>query len=180
MESSVLYGEMAGSWVLHLVIPLLAGLILRIIPQSAPRIPLFILIIATMSFVVQTALIAVLQQSACNGVKNYTRILAAGSVAAVISAIMVAIPAYVEPLRLVVSQLFSDHKTLLSPAEAAANDAIVKVAMGQEHGQIGGAMTAIEIDAQQEKEITYGAAYWCAFAGAYGIAVGSMMAGKCS
>jgi len=175
VESSVLYGEMAGSWALHLVIPLLAGLILRVVPQTAPRIPIFILIIAAMSFVVQTALIAILQQSACNGVKNYTRILIAGSVAAIISAVMVAIPAYVEPLRLVVSQLFGDHKTLLSPAEAAANDTIVRAA-----GQIGGAMMAPEYDAQQEKEITYGAAYWAAFAGAYGIAVGSMMAGKCS
>ena len=193
MESSVLYGEMAGSWVLHLVIPLLASLILRVVPQSAPRILIFILIIAAMSFVVQAALIAFLQQSACNGVKNYKSIMAAGGVAAVVTACMVAIPAYVEPMRLVVSQLFGDHKTLLTPAQAAANDAIIKasekvseVQSASESGpealkvQVGGAMSVEKFDAQQEKEISIGAAYWAAFAGAYGIAIGSMMAGKCS
>jgi hypothetical protein len=188
VESAVLYGEMAGSWVLHLVIPLLASLILRVVPQSAPRILIFILIITVMSLVVQTALIAFLQQSACNGVKNYKSVLAAGGVAAVVTACMVAIPAYVEPMRLVVSQLFGDHKKLLSPEQAATNDAIIKASEKVSEVQtgpvpdvqVGGAMSVIEFEAQQEKEISYGASYWAAFAGAYGIAIGSIMAGKCS
>lgn len=152
VETSTLYGEMAGSWALHLTFPLIAGFILQALPVGAPRIPIFIGVVVIMSFALQTGLIAFLQQSACNGVKNYKSIFVAGTIAAVITGVMVAIPTYVEALRLVVSQFFVSHTQPASPEE-------------QQN--------------QREKEITIGAAYWAAFAGAYGIGVGSMIAGKC-
>lgn len=160
VETSTLYGEMAGSWVLHLTIPLIAGLMLNAVPVGAPRIPIFIGIIVVMSFALQTGLIAFLQQSACNGVKNYGRILAAGGLAAFIAAIMVAIPVYVEPMRLVVSQLFLTHTPMTDTP-----------------------VTGPSVEDQQrqrEWEISLGASYWAAFAGAYGIGIGSIIASRCN
>lgn len=182
-DTSILYGEMAGSWALHLTMPLVAGFMMKAVPATAPRLLILISMIVVMSFALQTGLIAFLQQAACNGVKNYSRIFIAGAIAAVITAVMVAIPAYIEPARLVVSQLFTSHRSQPTPEKermeeiiegAAAKLATVSVQ------QTGGAMTIDEFQQQTEREISIGMAYWAAFAGAYGIGVGSMIASKCS
>jgi hypothetical protein len=183
-ETSILYGEMAGSWALHLTMPLVAGFMMKAVPATAPRTIVLISMIVIMSFALQTGLIAFLQQAACNGVKNYTRIFVAGAIAAVITAAMVAIPAYVEPARLVVSQLFTTHKSQLTPelerAERIVERAAAELASVPVPVQQGGAMTSDEFQQQTERETSIGMAYWAAFAGAYGIGVGSMIASRCS
>jgi hypothetical protein len=96
-------------------------------------------------------------------------------------AVMVAIPIYVEPMRLVVSQLFMSHKALLTPAIAHVNDALVdsgKKILGASL-QVGGAITPEQYEDQTAQEISLGASYWAAFAGAYGIGVGSLFAASC-
>lgn len=178
-ETSILYGEMAGSWALHLTLPLIAGFMMKAVPATAPRTLILISIVVVMSFALQTGLIAFLQQAACNGVKNYGRIFIAGGVAAAITAVMVAIPAFVEPMRLVVSQLFVSHKSQLTP-ELERAERIVEGAAAELAMQKGGALGVSEFQQQTDRELSIGMAYWSAFAGAYGIGIGSMIASKCS
>lgn len=184
LDSALLYGEMAGSWLCHLAVPLLAGTAVTSIggfTMSQKAIAL-LAITVVISFIVQFGFLVFLQQSACGGVKDYVRVLKGAGVAMVITAIMVAIPLYWETGRLMVSQLLVDHKTLLTPTEAIVNDTIVKnstTIMTEMGSQRGGALTGPEYDAQTFTEMMYGAAYWSAFAGAYGIGAGSMISTKC-
>jgi hypothetical protein len=200
LDSALLYGEMAGSWLCHLAVPLVAGTAVTAIDgltMSQKAIAL-LAITVVISFLVQFGFLVFLQQSACGGVKDYMRILKGAGVAMVITAIMVAIPLYWETGRLMISQLLVDHKTLLTPTEAMVNDTLVKNSttiineLGSETTssvqrggaatspvQRGGALTGPEYDAQTFTEMMYGAAYWSGFAGAYGIGAGSMISTKC-
>jgi len=111
---------------------------------------------------------------------------------------MIAIPAFIEPMRLLVSQLFFRHKTLLTPqlaemnkilietgqrvlekslTEDARREAEAKADIVVQHG--GAAISPDEYERQTFQEIASGASYWAAFAGAYGIGVGSLIAAKC-
>jgi len=115
--------------------------------------------------------------------KDYGGVTMGAMLCAVITGAMVAIPGFMEPMRLVVSQLFGDHKTLLTPELARMNDLITKTSQDVMRASLGvqkgGAITQEEYDVQTFQEITTGASYWAAFAGAYGIGLGSLLAAKC-
>lgn len=180
LDSSLLYGEMAGSWLCHLAVPLVAATAVTAIGglTMSQKALTLLGITVVVSFIVQFGFLVFLQQSACNGVKDYMRILKGACVAMVITAVMVAIPLFWETGRLMVSQLLVDHKTLLTPAEAAINDELIDTSK-KVISQTGGALTGSEYDAQTFTEMMYGAAYWSAFAGAYGIGAGSLIASRC-
>lgn len=205
-------------------------MIVRILPAVPfdKKILIFIAICASVSFLVQAAFMTGLQASSCSGVKHPLRILVAALHGAFITAGMVAVPMYIEPMRLIVSQLFGPHQPMLTGAARLATDAaaaaaatmkpvsqasIVPVPPGVpavegaaqatplptapqgdltiEEAQeqytykrgtmVGGAaLPPVEYEEQTFKEMMIGSAYWAAFAGAYGIGAGSMIASKCT
>lgn len=186
LDTSLLFGEMAGSALLHLFFPLLVSVIYLGFPSlsMSARTWMMIGLVAAMSFAAQFVFLAQLQAASCAGVKDYRAILKGTVIASLISAAMVAIPMFVESMRLIVSQLISDHKVLLTPALAKANTIITNAAMqmSQQGGGLAeevGALTPEEYEAQTLREMSYGAAYWAAFAGAYGVGIGSLFAAKC-
>jgi hypothetical protein len=189
VDPGLLYGEMAGSLLVHLAIPVGVAVLLSVLPymELNRKVLLLVVITALISGLVQFGFITALQASSCSGVKDYQTIFTAAGVCALITGAMTALPAYVEPLRLTVSQLFGAHKSMLSPALSRINTVIsdagtelAAAAMDKEVVQKGGAaLTEPEYEAQVFRETMIGAAYWSAFAGAYGIGIGSMIATKC-
>ena len=185
VDPNMLYGEMAGSMLVHIAIPVGVAVLLSVLPymELNRKVLLLIIISALLSGLVQFGFITALQASACSGVKEYQTIFAAAGVCALLSGAMMALPAYVEPLRLTVSQLFGAHKSLLTPAlshiNAVISSAGTEMAAASVVQKGGAALTLPEYEAQVFHETMIGAAYWSAFAGAYGIGIGSMIATKC-
>lgn len=190
LDTSLLYGEMVGSWISHLAIPFGVSLILGALPYMELGTKVLILIAASiaLSFVVQFGFLTFLQASSCKGVQNFGSIFAGALVGGGITGAMVAIPLYVEPMRLAVSQLFGSHKSLLTPEQARMNEIVTSAGKGLIEASIreipeiqkgGASLTADQYDNQTFKEMMIGSSYWSAFAGAYGIGIGSMIAVKC-
>jgi hypothetical protein len=195
LDTNLLYGEMLGSWLMHMGVVVLVSVVFVMLPEMSNKTRGLILLggVTALSFLVQAGLLTTLQASACKGVKDYGSIFTGAAVAAVITAIMSAIPIYFEPMRLAVSQLFGPHKPMLTATEASINDTIVRAAAEvtaaeaqeqiQEQSplpiQAGGSLDSSGYAKQELREITIGTAYWAAFAGAYGIGLGSLIAAKC-
>ena len=86
-------------------------------------------------------------------------------------------------MRLIVSQLFIDHKIVYTATLAKDESIITQAAtaiVDNHQGQVGGGISEQEYDLQTFQEIAAGAGFWGAFAGAYGVGIGSLFAGKCS
>ena len=196
MDTNLLYGEMAGSWLAHLAIPAAVAVLFSYLPAMETKTRGLILLGGTvvLSFLVQAGLLTSLQAAACKGVKDYGSIFAGAAIAATITAILAAIPIFFEPMRLAVSQLFIKHMPALT-AESARIDNIAGAAaeayakglsasgVGENQQPLptrkGGALSLEEYAEQERRELTIGTAYWTAFAGAYGIGLGSLIAAKC-
>jgi hypothetical protein len=191
LDINLLYGEMAGSWILHLAFPVLASVIIGILPrQSLSSSVLTILgITVILSFLTQFGFLAYLQSAACGGVKDYAPVATGAGLGAVITGLMTALPLYVEPLRLAVSQLFGSHYALQTP-ELEKISGIIKqasldvgaVSTGQQTGgalQMPKAIPFLEYEEQTLREMMIGASYWAAFAGAYGVGFGSLLNTTC-
>lgn len=199
MDTNLFYGIMAGSAGLHAVIPLVVGVILSMTTLSLQtKMIVMLVLIVVLSFLVQSGLLTALQANSCNGVKSYRNIFVGASVGSLITLIMAAIPIFIEPLRLVVSQIFVDHKPLLTPELARINQFVTKAAVdfsgltGGADGatdsditvsdtepivqQGGAALDPEQYESQTLRETQTATAYWTAFAGAYGIAIGSILA----
>lgn len=191
LDTNLLYGEMVGSWISHLAIPFGVSLIIGALPYMDLSKKVLILIAASvvLSFVVQFGFLTFLQASSCKGVQNYGSIFGAALIGAGITGAMVAIPLYVEPMRLAVSQLFGSHKSLLTPEQARMNEIVTSAGKGLVEASLpsaglpvlrgGASLTPDQYDNQTFKEMMIGSSYWAAFAGAYGIGIGSMIAAKC-
>lgn len=194
LDTSLLYGEMVGSWISHLAIPFGASLVIGALPYMEVSKKVILLIAASivLSFVAQFAFLMFLQASSCKGVQNYGSIFAGALIGAGITGAMVAIPLYVEPMRLAVSQLFGSHKSLLTPEQARMNEIVTTAGKGLVEASVplapipdtitqkgGASLTPDQYDNQTFKEMMIGSSYWAAFAGAYGIGIGSMIAVKC-
>jgi len=191
LDINLLYGEMAGSWIAHLAIPFGTAMLVRSMGrmEAFTKVLIFLAICTGISFICQFSFLAILQSSSCEGIKDYGKIFMGAMIAATITASMIAIPAFYEPMRLVVSNLFISHKTLLTPELAKINDILIKagddvmkasIAADASVVQKGGAaITPDEYEAQTFQEIAVGASYWAAFAGAYGIGIGSLTAATC-
>ena len=186
MDTNLLYGEMAGSWLAHLAIPAAIAVLFSYLPAMETKTRGLILLGGTvvLSFLVQAGLLTSLQAAACKGVKDYGSIFTGAAIAATITAILAAIPIYFEPMRLAVSQLFIKHMPALTVESARIEGIATKAAEAYVGGdtiavQQGGALTTDEYAEQERKELTIGTAYWTAFAGAYGIGLGSLIAAKC-
>ena len=191
LDTNLLYGTMVGSWIGHLAIPVVTRIAVRQLEFADWKL-WFIVGCVGLSLLWQAMWLTVLQTSTCQGVKNVKGIATGSAIAAAITAVMVALPVYVEPLRLIVSQLFISHKALLTPAIAHVNDALVEsgTKVLSASLQAGGgasflgpgvarAITPDEYEDQTSQEIALGTSYWAAFAGAYGLGIGSLFAASC-
>jgi hypothetical protein len=190
LDTNLLYGEMFGSWLIHLSFPVLASVIIGLLPYQPlnNRIWMLLGITIILSAITQFGLLAYLQSAACGGVKDYAPVATGAGIATAITAIMTAIPLFVQPLRLAVSQLFVSHKALLTPqlAEFSRLMAETSIKTGEIVGsQAGGAfvgpkpLAPVDYEEQTLKEMMIGASYWAAFAGAYGIGFGSLLNTTC-
>jgi hypothetical protein len=202
LDTNLLYGEMAGSWLAHMAIPVAVSTLISMAFSTytlRTRTLILVLLTTAISFLVQWGFLTFLQASSCNGVKDYKSITLGAVIATVITAGMTAIPAFIEPVRLAVSQLFGEHKPLLTAAAAKINKIVVEtgvqvlaestgkpaegaaaaVADTPEDSEKQLASAILEYDNQTMKEIMYGVSYWSAFAGAYGVGIGSLIAAKC-
>jgi len=183
LDTNLLYGEMAASWIAHLAIPFGASMVIRsVLNTSDYKIIAFIGLCVALSFVCQFGFLTFLQSASCGGVKNYTQVAKGAFIAMLITVGAIAIPVYIESMRLVVSQLFGSHKMLMTPEMAREHAQIVSAseqfAPAVQKG--GAALSYQEYDDQTFQEIAIGASYWSAFAGAYGIGIGSLFGAKCS
>ena len=179
LDVSLLYGEMVASAILHVAIVFAIYMLISSLQMEAgvTRLLLFLGACVLISWGVQAILLAILQASGNGGVKSFSSVAVGATVAAAITAAMMAIPMFIEPARLVVSSLFMMHHAVNSSAVA---EAVVEAAatVSERKVQAGGGAqeTAQEaFDKQSLKEIAFGAGFWGAFAGAYGVGVGSLM-----
>ena len=196
MDSSLLYGEMAGSALVHAAVPLLVASVITMMPYRtlSHRTMTFFISIIVISFVVQLAFLLGLQMVSCKGVKSYTMLLAGAFIGAVLTGAMIAFPTFIESMRLVVSQLFIDHKSLLTEKMAAIDAATTDAGLNVFRAEVkeandlaaalpnqrgGGAITEDQYEHQTLQEMMIGSSYWAAFAGAYGVGIGSLVAVKC-
>jgi hypothetical protein len=188
VNSSLLYGEMAASWLAHLGIPLFASIVFPYFAgglSGTMKMLAFIGFCCALSFACQAVLLSVIQASSCSGLHNVRYIITGTVVATAITGAFLLIPAFVEPMRLMISQLFMRHLTLLTPEmeeyerkiKAAAN--VLVASDPPAVNQAGGGIKQNEYDDQVFQEFAIGASYWGAFAGAYGFGVGSLYAGSC-
>lgn len=182
LDVSLLYGEMVASAILHIAIVFAIFMLITSLQIEAGimRLLIFLGACVLLSWGVQAVLLAVLQASSKGGVKSFYSVAVGATVAAAITAGMIAIPMFIEPARLVVSSLFILHHTLGSPQEIAQGVAVVEAAAsvaeasGTSRQAGGGSLDPEAFEQQSLKEIAFGAGFWGAFAGAYGIGVGSL------
>ena len=197
LDTNLMYGEMVGSAFAHIAIPMGIVLVLNWLPYMSlsKRTWLLLGFTVLLSFTFQFGFLTFLQASSCQGVKNYASIGMGALIAAGVTGIMIAIPTFFEPMRLLVSQLFGDHKPLLTPELANINNMVERAGtefykasetpLPPQRGlplpvqQGGAALTIDDYEKQTLNEIQIGVSYWAAFAGAYGIGLGSLVAATC-
>lgn len=190
LDTGLLYGEMVGSAIMHIAIPFAAILIIQALRDLFPKQTalVFLGLCVSASFLVQMAFLTILQANACSGVKNFGGIAQGALLAAIITGVLMAIPVFLEPMRHMVSQLFFEHQVLLTPELRVIHDIVAKAGAEIEKTgsgspgsgtMVGGAINEEEYDEQTLYEISAGSSYWGAFAGAYGVAFGSLMAASC-
>jgi hypothetical protein len=195
MDTGVLYGEMIGSWLLHLAIPVgissaLTGLLVGNGGSTRTIIYVILVLSLLISTLVQMGFLTFLQAYSCGGVKNFRGILA-GTLASVgITALFLFLPAFIDGLRLTVSQLFIKHLPILTEHQREAESKLVREAVSMASTTEPSAetvaalvkkvgLTPEEYEGQTLKETVTAMSYMSAFAGAYGIGVGSFYAAKC-
>lgn len=193
INSSLLYWDMAASFILNLVGPLAIVALFSSVLSSyslTTRVWLLIFASAVYTFIINLCMLTFLQTTSCDGLKDFSGILAGSVISAVLAVFFMWIPSVWEGLRLSISQVFVDHHSLLTPSEAVRETAIVQVArqlvspvpsappIAIKQGG-GKRLTPEEYDDQTFSEIKAAMSYMSAFAGAYGIGIGSRYAVSC-
>ena len=181
LDISLLYGEMVASALVHAAIVFAVYMMVTRFPlPEAYRLIGFIGICGGLSWVVQNLFLLMLQSSSCGGIKAYGGVAWGATVASLITAGMLAIPTYFEPMRLVVSHLFITHPEVQQGGVVVAST--TNEANGPteetEESEVNGPTE--EGDAIRFREIALGAGFWGAFAGAYGIGIGSLYGTSCT
>ena len=183
LETNILYGLMTGSAIVHIVIPIAAFMIVSAMP-SIPYSPLlYVGLCVSVSFLAQTVFLTIMQTTVCDGVKQFFGIVKGAGIAAIITGCIIAIPVFVEPMRLMVSQLFTKHIALLPPDIQRIHALVagaVKNIIPSTTSIVENEPISKEAFAEQTlRETMFGACFWSAFAGAYGVAFGSLTAASC-
>lgn len=188
LDTGLLYGEMVASAIAHIAIPFAVMLIIGTMPYMVPfqKSLVFIGLVVLLSFLAQIGFLMILQVNVCSGLNNFVGIVKGSVIAAIITAAMIAIPVFIEPMRVMISQYFIKHRTMMTVEEKRHAEIIVAAAnqLGQANRvpvMVGGGpeLSTIEYEDQTLREISAGTSYWGAFAGAYGVAFGSLVAATC-
>ena len=131
MFMNLLYGEMAGAWLWHFVIPLLASLFIWKFMKDNSHINRVLALIGVSmaaSFVCHFILLLIIQSVSCSAVKNVGSIALGSAIGTLIVGGMICIPAFIQSMHLVVSQLYSHHYPLLTPELEALQKQAVQLA----------------------------------------------------
>ena len=204
MDSSLLYWDMAISFVLHLVGPFAIATIFSSFLRDYPlSVRVWILIISSMvfSFIVNFGTLLFLQTTSCDGLKDAGGVAVGAGISAILTGFFMWIPSIWEGLRLSISQVFINHQSIMTPTEAAQDQILAPASMKMLSiptasappaaplaiavppswaTQTGGKrLTPEEYADQTFNEIKSALAYMSAFAGAYGVGIGSRYAVKC-
>ena len=193
LNTDLLYGEMAGSFIIHAAVPAALLVALESLGVAAgSRIIWLVGLLAVASFAIQVGLLTVLQQTSCSGVKQFGGVLTGAAVGAGITGAFAWLPTALPWLRLLISQIFMRHRPLATPGELEAERATVAAATavreaeGVPSAAAGGAGSSSGMsldkpayDLQTFHELRYAVSYMSAFAGAYGTGIGSLWATVC-
>ena len=139
ISSSLLYGEMAASGFINVAFAIFGGFLVSTLAQmiemtEVVRSLILLAFVVGLSTAIQYGLFVALQANSCGKVTNYGAIAKATGQGALITAIMVAIPLFVEPMRLVVSEALAQfgigggHQVPLTPALEVQQTAIIDAA----------------------------------------------------
>ena len=185
LDLNLLYGEMAVSALFHGMMPFIVFALSQNVLAMTRNSYVITLLVAcvVLSFIFQFGFLTALQQSTCKGVKDIGSIAKGAGFGALTTAIMLAIPVFVEPMRLMVTSLpfiGTAHNIALDPKDAK-NQAVIFDAAKQVIGSgpaapIRTQPTDQELETQTRREMAMGGAYWTAIAGAYGVGIGCMYA----
>ena len=202
MDMYTLYGEAVGSFLLHgALVFVVVTLLSSLATDDSSHLQFyvgFVVLMAAGSFVINGGLLTVLHQLTCSGVKNVAGILKGAGVSAAVTAVMSPLPFFIEPLRLVVSQIVMPHRYLAIPARLEAESVLKEAATHVQElaasggggtlapgvrtplpGEGVGSLPAAEYAIQTLQEARVAASYLAAFAGAYGMALGAQWSGQC-
>ena len=183
LDTGLLYGEMIAAAILHIAFPFAVVLIISALPYMGlfQKSLVFIGLVVALSFLSQLGFMMILQVNSCSGINNFAGRFKGAVIGAIITAVMISIPVFITPMRTMVSQYFIKHNTLMTGdaqrrAEIVANAAEQLAAVPATQSGGGG---IIEYEDQTFREMSAGSSYWGAFAGAYGVAFGSLLSATC-
>jgi len=197
LDTGLLYGEMLASAIGHAAMPMLIVLIINTFPymEASYKSLTFIGLFIVLSFLIQMGFLSVLQINTCSGMSNFVDVVKGALVAAIITGVMIVIPVFVEPMRIMISKYFITHHTQMTDQMRKRAEIVATAASGLQNTYIdptpsappaelfqkGGAsgISVEEYENQTLQEISAGSSYWAAFAGAYGVAFGSLIASTC-
>jgi hypothetical protein len=182
LDTGLLYGEMIAAAIAHIAFPFAAVLVVNALPfmELFQKSLIFMGLVILMSFLSQMGFMTILQVNSCSGINNVTGIFKGAAIATIITAAMIAIPIFITPMRTMVSQYFIKHNTLMTGDAKRRADIIADAAkqLADVPAQKGGGPVE-EYEEQTFREISAGSSYWAAFAGAYGVAFGSLVSVTC-
>jgi hypothetical protein len=184
LDTSLLYGLTAASAVVHAALAFTIYVVMKLIGSTS--IGALQITLCLISVVIQFGLLTALQANTCGGVKDYGIVLKGTAASALIVTGFTLLPVYVPYLREIVAWL----APRASPADAEIAKTLEVASMKvQELSGDSGAGTIIPPDVVSTSLLEYeratflattkAVAFWAAFAGAYGIAAGSLTAAKC-
>lgn len=200
MDMYTLYAEAAASFLLHGALIFAIVLLLRNLQLTELTASFYIgfaTLVAFGSFVINGGLLTILHQLTCSGVRNVSGILTGAGVSAIISTAMSLLPFFIEPLRLVVSQIVMTHRYLATPSLLEAETTLKTAATHVQElaitspagtlapeikapvGEGVGSLPAAEYAIQTLQEARVAASYLAAFGGAYGMALGAQWTSDC-
>lgn len=185
LDTSLLYGLVAASAVAHAALAFAIYVFMNL--AGATGSGTLQIILCVISFVIQFGLLTALQANTCGGVKDYGSV-AKGSVWSLVLVIgFTLLPVYVPYLRDIVAWLAPRP----TPSDVAVGRILEQAAINVQSATGGISDTekpsppdvlTTSLEAYQRDTFlttTKAIAFWAAFAGAYGIAVGSLTAAKC-
>ena len=150
---NLVWGEMVAAWLLHLFVPFfMSRIVTNMFYDTSVLNRMLILIGFTMlfSFVLQFIFLIIIQSTSCNTVKNFDYIAYGSIIGAFIVGGMMCIPAFLEPMRTVVSQIYAPHKPLMTPQLEELEKYLLFASVPK--NQIGGAKSSFTPAPPPEKE----------------------------
>jgi hypothetical protein len=184
LDTSLLYGLTAASAVAHAALAFTIYVAMKLIGSTSSST--LQIILCLISVIIQFGLLTALQANTCGGVKDYGIVLVGTAISTFIVIGFTLLPVYVPYMREVVAWL----APRASPADAEIAKTLEVAAMKvQELSGGQGADKIVPPDVTSTSLLEYeqatflattkAVAFWAAFAGAYGIAAGSLKAAAC-